>query len=187
MIRYKEKEINKFLQASLPEEKIVYNRVIAGGLSRRRPDWLIRGTKHNVIIECDESEHYLTEESVEDERNIIMFKDLKKMPLFIIRFNPDYYEGKCCFVIDKKEKSIRATSTWETRSQVLLDTIKHHLANPPDEDIIVTHLFFNKGIKKDNKVSDANEDPIEEESEEKSNQRAFVSELMESGLGVAES
>jgi len=70
---------------------MVFNKTVADGCSKRRPDVLINLPTHNIIVEIDENQHTMYGSTCEEKRVHQLFEDLDHMPLIMIRFNPDKY------------------------------------------------------------------------------------------------
>ena len=84
------------------EIKVQFDKKIAGGCSRRRPDILISTSYLNMIIEVDEFQHIGYDNNCELARLNSIYQDLECMPLVMIRFNPDQFVSngvkvKSCF------------------------------------------------------------------------------------------
>jgi EsV-1-7 cysteine-rich motif len=96
--KVKEQHVADFVAAlqqsdpSLAGSSISFDRIVAGGCSRRRPDVLLDLGTHSVIVEVDEGGHATDAYcSCEDKRVMELFQDLGNRPLVVIRFNPDAY------------------------------------------------------------------------------------------------
>jgi hypothetical protein len=68
---------------------IVFDKIVEGGCSRRRPDVRIDMGSHIIIVECDEDQH--KGYSCENKRMMEIFQNCGNRPIVFIRFNPDSY------------------------------------------------------------------------------------------------
>jgi len=141
--RYKMKEnyVHDYLISKLSQYKIIHDKSVSGGCSRKQPDWLIDMFTHSVIIENDEDQH--KNYSCENKRMMELFTDLGSRPLVMIRFNCDKYHSRpSCFEFDKKNVII-PTSEWESRRDVLIKSIIYNCENIPTKEISIDYLFYN--------------------------------------------
>ncbi len=137
----KENYIHNYLKENL-NISIIHNKVIEGGCSKRRPDWLIDVLTHSVIIECDEEKHEGYE--CENKRTMEIFQDLGSRPIVLIRFNPDKNgDSGSCFAFDKKNK-ITPTSEWDERKEKLLETIRYHINTIPEKEVTIEYLYYSE-------------------------------------------
>jgi hypothetical protein len=98
---WKEHYVRNYLKKEFPNIKIVFNKKIDNGCSKRRPDVRIECLTHTIIIEVDEKQHNAY--TCESKRLCELFTDLGNRPLVMIRFNPDRYDkNKGCFIEQKK-------------------------------------------------------------------------------------
>jgi hypothetical protein len=151
---YKTKEISTtdYIKKQFPELPWVFDSIVSGGCSRRRPDaYLDLGSKI-IVVEIDENQHIDYDCSCENRRLMEISQDFAHRPIIFIRFNPDDYinqtgehvtscwgvNGKvvCCV---KKNK----IDEWNNRLQVLNDNIKYWIENDTDKTIEVVQLFYN--------------------------------------------
>ena len=134
--------IDKFLRESLVLQPTESNRTV-GGCSLYRPDWFYECKTHSVIVECDENGHNDKDNySCENKRMMSLFQDLGNRPLVMIRFNPDYYEKKCCFTHDERKIIHPVPEVWRRRSTMLLEHLTHHLENIPEKEVTVVYLYY---------------------------------------------
>lgn len=138
--KYKTKEnlLTDALNDMNLETHFIQDKIINGGCSKRRPDFLFELFTHTVIIENDENGHSRYDTSCEIAKLNETFTDLGDRPLVLIRFNPDKYKGKSCF--DKDGKLIK--SEWDKRIKILKETLTSSLKEVPRELIITIKLFF---------------------------------------------
>lgn len=138
--KYKTKEF--ILADALKEMKLeipfIQDKIIKGGCSKRRPDFLFELFTHTVILENDENGHSGYDTTCEIAKLNETFTDLGDRPLLLIRFNPDKYQNKSCF--DKDGKLIK--TEWNKRIKILKETLKKHLKEIPTELITIIYLFF---------------------------------------------
>lgn len=140
--RYKTKEF--LLADSLKEMNLEFDfindKIVNGGCSRKRPDFLFDLFTHTVIVECDENGHNGYETTCELDKLNATFTDLADRPMVIIRFNPDKCKetGRSCF--DKDAKLIK--SEWKMRTNTLMTVLKKHLNEIPEELMTIIYLFF---------------------------------------------
>lgn len=147
--RYKIKEHH--LRDALKEEfssiKMVFDKPVDGGCSRKRPDILIDCLTHSVVIECDEDEH--KGYSCENKRTMELFNDLGSRPLVMIRFNPDSYSAdgekvQGCFKTTKTGSLSLNKREWKKRIKKLIKTINEYITDVPVKEINVVQLFYSK-------------------------------------------
>ena len=151
--RYKIKET--YLQQYIKEEfkeyiddkKITFDKQIASGCSKRRPDIRIECLTHSIIVECDENQH--SGYSCENKRTMELFQDLGNRPLVIIRFNPDKYKIngksiKSCFEETSDHKLIPIKIEWYRRLSLLKTQIIRHVNNIPIKEVLLEHLFYDE-------------------------------------------
>jgi hypothetical protein len=133
--RLKELYVNGEMLASiLAQYGPINDKTIVAGGSGRRPDWLVRMGSFNLIVECDEDAHRGPSYKYDEELRILdIYEDLGELPLIIIRFNPDTFEGQHCF--DIVDGEVIATEVWEERRDLLFATIHYHLTK-----IVISHL-----------------------------------------------
>ncbi|MDD4931441.1 MAG: hypothetical protein PHG66_04850 [Candidatus Colwellbacteria bacterium] len=136
----KENYIDEYLKEKLTEYKIIHDKIIDGGCSNKRPDWLIDMLTHTVIIENDEEQH--KNYDCENKRLMQLFEDLGNRPLVMIRFNCDKYkEHEACFKFSDKN-IISSTGEWDLRKVELLDRIKYHCETVPEKEVELEYLYY---------------------------------------------
>jgi hypothetical protein len=136
--KLKENHVVDELKKYFPEVKMVFDKQIDGGCSRRRPDVRIECLTHTIVVECDENAH--KGYSCENKRAMEIFQDLGSRPIVFIRFNPDKFEGKVCFPITKGVCSINKEE-WNLRVGLLVETIKIYLPLQ-EKNVHTVHLFY---------------------------------------------
>jgi hypothetical protein len=146
--RIKERLMTDFIKKIFKDEKIIFDKQIIGGDSKRRPDVYIDKITHVLIVECDENQHNLYDN--EDVRLIDLLKDIGKKPVVFIRFNPDKYinkDGKkilSSFKIDKTTGKliIREHDEWNNRLELLKESIIKWLTTIPYKELTNEYLFY---------------------------------------------
>ena len=99
-----------------------YDRILDGGLcSRKRPDFVIQGVSHMIVIECDEHQHRGVGYECEDRRMWDIAQALG-MPTVFIRYNPDPYKTKGKRFDPPLETREHALVAWIRRFQTLEPT-----------------------------------------------------------------
>ena len=126
---------------------MIFDRIIEGGCSRRRPDVFIECGTHSVIVECDEKQHRSYLQTCENRRTMELFTDLGNRPVVMIRFNPDSYDGKRngSFredILESSERVLTALPEWKRRCSVLRDTLERALVTVPTREVDEIRLFF---------------------------------------------
>lgn len=128
---------------------VVYDRAIAGGCSKRRPDCFIDCLTHCLLIECDEFQHRDYDEICENKRTMQLFTDVANRPLVIVRLNPDGYVKKdgakvpSCFSRHQRlDVPLVKKKEWAVRTSVLEEHVMHHLHNVPEKEVTVVRLFY---------------------------------------------
>jgi hypothetical protein len=136
----RENYFDRFFKEHLPAaQQFVHNRTV-GGCSSRRPDWYIDLLTHALIVECDEDAHH--NYSCENKRTMELFQDFGGRPTVFLRFNPDQYQGKSCFIFDNANVIHPVVGVFDARSQLILERIKYHLVTIPDKEVTVETLFY---------------------------------------------
>jgi hypothetical protein len=144
--RVKELAVVKHIKLTHPdiESKIISNKTIVGGSSKHRPDILLVLPTHAIIIEIDEKQHHKYDN--ETQRIINIHNDLKEIPLYVIRFNPDEYTSENKEIISPwhqgkiKKKHI---VEWESRLTKLNEQFTYCINNIPTIPIKTIYMYFN--------------------------------------------
>lgn len=79
-----------------------------------------------------------------------LFKDFGNRPIVFIRFNPDSYINSESKKIPSSFKyhttlgvpMIRDKEEWESRLNILKDTIDKHLITIPEKEVTIEYLFY---------------------------------------------
>lgn len=146
--KIKEKHVVDFIDQEFNVNNPIYDKVIQGGCSKRRPDIFIDLFTHSIIIEIDEEQHenYICE----NKRIMQLFEDLGNRPIVFIRFNPDSYID----VIGKKHLScfsyhkltgipmIISENRWNQRLNILKNTMEKYIKIIPEKEISIEQLFY---------------------------------------------
>jgi hypothetical protein len=144
--KIKENHVTDFVKAMFPDENILFDKTVPGGISRRRPDIFIDKGTHVVVAECDEDQHQTN--TCESKRTTEIFNDIKK-PVIFVRFNPDSYKiGNnkipSCFKVLKQTgiQVISDEKEWNSRLNKLKETITENLHEIPGKLMSIIHLFY---------------------------------------------
>ena len=150
--KVKENLVVDYVKHEFREYNLVFDKIIQGGNSRRRPDILITKSTHSIIIENDENGHDQKYYEDENNRTIEIHNDLRNNKTVFIRFNPDSYidengkKVKSCFKIDKDTGLCRLVNEveWNNRLETLKKTIEEYITTIPEKEITIIYLFYNK-------------------------------------------
>ena len=138
----KEHHMRDALKEEFKNTELVFNKIIEGGCSLKRPDVRIECLTHSIVIECDENQHKYT--SCEEKRMMILFEDLGNRPLVMIRFNPDKYnKNEGCFKDTKTGSLSLNKKEWNSRIKKLIEIIKENIKKIPDKEISIEYMFYN--------------------------------------------
>ena len=145
--KVKERHVQDYLTEHF-KDAFTYDKVISGGCSRFRPDWLCDMLTHSIIVECDENQHQ--DYSCENKRMMTLFVDLGHRPIVFIRFNPDGYidddkkRHNSCFKYHQQLGTpiIANQKEWSNRLCALKETIQYHMDNVPTKEVHLEHLFY---------------------------------------------
>ena len=142
----KEKSVADFVRENNKEIKIIFDKIITGGCSKRRPDIMMDLETHVLIIEVDENQH--EGYSCENKRIMEISQDLGHPHIVFIRFNPDSYEKNdkkvpSCWKIDKRGLCVvKDKKQWEERLNLLQENIEKYKTTIPDKHITIEQLYF---------------------------------------------
>ena len=132
---------------------LFYDKKIADGCSSKRPDLLLDLGYMIIIIEIDENQHEKYDSSCENNRMMIISKDIGHRPMVFIRFNPDSYIDEennnisSCWTTNKLGICIISKlkeNEWKERLNVLKDKIDFYLnpENKVEKTIELVNLFY---------------------------------------------
>jgi len=161
----KEKAVAEFLKRSFPQLKWICDKRISNtALSRRRPDIYVDLGRFVLVVEVDENQHTVYDNSDENKRLQDLQRDIAGKKLMLFRFNPDQYineegdrTGSCwrkdkqgvCRIVSTKQRE------WNERLEILrskidfvykLDESKCDKYIFNGTTIDVTELFFDGDI-----------------------------------------
>jgi hypothetical protein len=150
--RTKERTVADFVRSAYPNLTIAFDRTVADGCSRRRPDILMDMGEYVIITEIDENQHgdYIC--TCENKRLMQLFTDIGRRPLVMVRFNPDQY-------YDRHKKSIAScwgytealglcsikknkAAEWAKRLATLKTTLDLVISQGSEKEIDVIHLYY---------------------------------------------
>jgi hypothetical protein len=138
--------------------KMIFNKIIDDGCSKRRPDILLDLLLFTLIVEFDENQHkhesYTPE--CENMRMMSLFEDLGNRPIIFIRFNPDGYtddkgKHKGCFkdIIDENRKKYYEIDydEWDKRIDSVEEKIRFYIemskkGEYPVKEITIEKLYY---------------------------------------------
>jgi hypothetical protein len=147
----KEKEVALAITQRYPNATWILDKRIQDGCSARRPDILVDLGYQVLMVEVDENQHNTYDCSCENKRLMLLAQDLDHRPMVVIRFNPDNYETlqgervPSCWKHNTKGVVHIPTNQqkkWNTRIQVLLDTIQYWIDNQSEKQIEIVELFY---------------------------------------------
>jgi hypothetical protein len=148
MYKIKEIHMRDALKAKLDCGTMIFDKTIAGGCSRRRPDVLIDNGGFPIIVECDENKHASYDTTCENKRLMELFLDLGSRPLTVIRFNPDAYRDESgvkhasCFKPTKNGSAIADQKEWDGRVKELVKMIVELSVSAPQKEVTILTLFY---------------------------------------------
>ena len=134
--------------------KMVSDRRIPGGCSRRRPDIFVDLGTHVLIVEVDERQHDVYDTSCERRRMMELFTDVGRRPVVFLRFNPHKYVDARDTVVptpwtkDPKTGKPRVTprrqEEWDARVDKLCARIQYWttLDGFPEKEVTSELLFY---------------------------------------------
>ena len=146
----KETHVCNFVKETFVNEDMVFDKVVQGGCSKRRPDILIDKYTHSIIIEIDENQHEDYDTVCENKRTMQLFQDLGHRPVVMIRFNPDDYinnknkKVQSCFKYHKTMSIpiVNNMDMWNLRLNLLANYIEQYLKEIPSKEVTCINLFF---------------------------------------------
>ena len=147
----KEKEVALAITQRFPDATWILDKRIQDGCSARRPDVLMDLGYHVLMVEVDENQHNSYDCSCENKRLMELAQDLGHRSMVVIRFNPDAYETlqgervPSCWKLNKKgvvHIPKEQQKNWDTRIEVLLETIQYWIDNQSEKQIEIVELFY---------------------------------------------
>jgi len=147
----KEKEVGLAITQRFPDATWILDKRIQDGCSARRPDVLMDLGYHVLMVEVDENQHNNYDCSCENKRLMLLAEDLGHRDMVVIRFNPDSYETlegervPSCWKLNKKgvvHIPKEQQKNWDTRIEVLLETIQYWIDNKSEKNIETFELFY---------------------------------------------
>jgi hypothetical protein len=149
--RTKERHINDFIKENFLQQKVLYDKQIVGGCSKKRPDIFIECLTHSIIVEIDENQHDIYDTTCENKRAMELFQDLGNRPVVFIRFNPDKYTINnkiipSCFEAHKKNGVlyVKNKEDWDKRLSSLKSKIEYHIENIPTKEVTIDKLYYDE-------------------------------------------
>ena len=148
--RTKEKAVVKYIMERFNNHKWIWDKKIAGGTSKKRPDLFLNLVDKVIIIECNENKHSSYDNDYHDIKTQQLSKDINYKPMLNVNFNPDGYTDKfgkkiksCWTTIRKTGKiEISDTEEWNKRLEDLGDTVEYWLENYFEDTIKIIELFY---------------------------------------------
>jgi hypothetical protein len=146
--KIKETHVREYLKAEFKEDiTMIFDKKVADGCSRRRPDVCIDFGTHSVIVECDENQHRGYD--CETKRMMELFQDCGSRPIVFLRFNPDGYEegGKkyqSCFKETKTQGLSVDNKEFKKRMSEVVRSIESYKVNIPQKEVTVEQFFYTK-------------------------------------------
>ena len=142
----KEMEVVNNVNNTFPEYNWIFDKIISGGCSRRRPDIFLDLGYQVLIVEVDENQHIDYDCSCENKRLMELSRDVGHRSIVFIRFNPDQYDNvTSCWGYNKNGlATIKKTkkTEWSNRLNVLNDQIRYWIENKTTKIIEVVELFY---------------------------------------------
>ena len=151
-IKTKERAVVSYIMEKFPKYSWIFDKKIENGSSLRRPDASILFDNRMLIIEIDENQHRSYDCSCDNKRTMELSKDIKHMPMVLIRFNPDcYYNNdnvkiKSCWSHKKDTGSIYINNEheWNERLISLKLQIDYWLSNTSTKTVEIIELYYNQ-------------------------------------------
>jgi hypothetical protein len=149
----KEREVIQYITSEFPELQFTCDKIIAGGISKRRPDMFVDIGTHFIIIEIDENQHSDYDKECENRRIMEISQDVKHKPIVFIRFNPDDYitiedeKITSCWRINSLGlHSIKPSKTeeWKIRLARLKKYVNYWTNKIPKKMITTKYLYYNE-------------------------------------------
>ncbi len=130
----KELEIKVLLEANFDSDIFNHDKTVAGGCSRKRPDFLLTADWGNIVLEVDEFQHKRKTYPCECEitRMKEIYFDCGVKNLLFIRYNPDIYKTVTGEIPMTKKK----------RQDLLVKIIREQLKKKKVKNLGVMYLFY---------------------------------------------
>lgn len=149
----KEKNVAEYVMENFSDYDWIWDKMVKGGESKRRPDLLLDLKTFVIIIEIDENQHNTYEDICENKRTMEISKDLKHKSCVFIRFNPDNFvdsngtnikspwkaNKRGIYVVDNKKH-------WTERLNKLKETINLWINKGTTKTIEIVPLYFNEKV-----------------------------------------
>lgn len=137
----KEEMIKLLLEKHFPKELASHDRRVAGGCSKRRPDFELTANWGIIVLEVDEDQHNRRTYSCECETTRMkqLYFDYGVQHLLFIRYNPDKYisfDAVGEAVADAKPERPKQ------RQEFLMKYIREQLAERKFENLGVVYLYY---------------------------------------------
>jgi hypothetical protein len=148
----KERLLADFIKEEFNEYEWKFDKIIYGGISRRRPDIFLELDKQIIIIENDEYQHKFHDTICINKRTMELSQDVNYKPIIFIRFNPDCYIDEnnkrinSCFSITRQTGKIKINNNkkWNERLDTLKKTVKYWIDNNTTKTIEDIKLYYDK-------------------------------------------
>ena len=115
------------------------------GCSKKRPDIYFELERHCLIVEIDENQHNIYEDSCECSRINEIVNGIGGKSIIIIRYNPDIIKNKGKIIEIKQEKRIN----------LLVKNIKEELVKDYDNFIVkIIQIYYNDNYEEYKKVKE---------------------------------
>jgi hypothetical protein len=130
----KELIIKSILEDNFSRDVFIHDRIVTGGCSKRRPDFLIMTEWGHIIIEVDEFQHKRVNypQSCEINRMKEIYFDIGGSKLLFLRYNPDNYK---CFNGCKPFSQSK-------RKYILIKTINEYINSTILQNLGIIYLFY---------------------------------------------
>jgi hypothetical protein len=150
----KERLVADAFRAALPPEladKLVLNRRIPGGTTRRKPDMYLDMGTHVIVGECDEHQHNRYDKTCENRRVMEVWMDAGKKPMALVRINPDKYVDSddvthtSCFGYDKNwlpRVAPKKRDEWDARLARFVELACSYIDKVPEKTIDAHYLYY---------------------------------------------
>jgi hypothetical protein len=148
----KERLVVDYIKEVFPDYTWIFDKIIEGACSKRRPDIYLELGYQIIIIEVDENQHKQYEDICENKRMMILSEDVNHHPIVFIRFNPDTYTDsdnikiKSCFSITKETGKLKVNNktNWNNRLLRLKESIEYWVENKTDKILELVQLFYDE-------------------------------------------